>query len=122
MNPRRPLVMRIITRLAGGGPPIHATILNRSLGTHGFDQFAGKGLGRGADRRWQGCFGQEHRDTVTLGTARGGGNCVAQVRRRGERQGESGEGRVLGHGERITLRAADFCLIFMSFAWNRSLC
>ncbi len=33
----RPLVMRIITRLAGGGPPVHATILNRQLAKHGFD-------------------------------------------------------------------------------------
>jgi glycosyltransferase involved in cell wall biosynthesis len=29
--------MRIITRLAGGGPPIHATLLNRNLQSHGFD-------------------------------------------------------------------------------------
>jgi glycosyltransferase involved in cell wall biosynthesis len=29
--------MRIITRLAGGGPPVHATILNRGLAAHGFD-------------------------------------------------------------------------------------
>ncbi len=34
---KRPLVMRIITRLAGGGPPIHATLLNRQLVKHGFD-------------------------------------------------------------------------------------
>jgi len=33
----RPLVMRIITRLAGGGPPVHATLLNRQLVKHGFD-------------------------------------------------------------------------------------
>ncbi len=33
----RPLVMRIITRLAGGGPPVHATLLNRHLTQHGFD-------------------------------------------------------------------------------------
>jgi glycosyltransferase involved in cell wall biosynthesis len=41
MNPTptnsRPLVMRIITRLAGGGPPVHATLLNRHLEHHGFD-------------------------------------------------------------------------------------
>jgi len=29
--------MRIITRLAGGGPPVHATLLNRHLVKHGFD-------------------------------------------------------------------------------------
>lgn len=29
--------MRIITRLAGGGPPVHATLLNRQLIHHGFD-------------------------------------------------------------------------------------
>ena len=29
--------MRIITRLAGGGPPVHATILNRQLVNYGFD-------------------------------------------------------------------------------------
>lgn len=29
--------MRIITRLAGGGPPIHATLLNRHLESHGFN-------------------------------------------------------------------------------------
>jgi glycosyltransferase involved in cell wall biosynthesis len=34
---KRPLVMRIITRLAGGGPPVHATILNRRLPELGFD-------------------------------------------------------------------------------------
>lgn len=34
--PRRPLVIRIITRLAGGGPPVHATLLNRGLERHGF--------------------------------------------------------------------------------------
>ncbi len=34
---QRPLVMRIITRLAGGGPPVHATLLNRHLVKHGFD-------------------------------------------------------------------------------------
>ena len=34
---QRPLVMRIITRLAGGGPPVHATILNRQLAKYGFD-------------------------------------------------------------------------------------
>jgi glycosyltransferase involved in cell wall biosynthesis len=33
----RPLVMRIITRLAGGGPPVHAALLNRGIGRHGFD-------------------------------------------------------------------------------------
>ncbi len=33
----RPLVMRIITRLAGGGPPVHATLLNRNIDHHGFD-------------------------------------------------------------------------------------
>lgn len=37
LRARRPLVMRIITRLAGGGPPIHATLLNRHLQPHGFD-------------------------------------------------------------------------------------
>ena len=37
MSRARPLVMRIITRLAGGGPPIHATLLNRHLDSHGFD-------------------------------------------------------------------------------------
>lgn len=31
------MVMRIITRLAGGGPPVHATLLNRQLVKHGFD-------------------------------------------------------------------------------------
>jgi glycosyltransferase involved in cell wall biosynthesis len=30
------MVMRIITRLAGGGPPVHATLLNRYLPAHGF--------------------------------------------------------------------------------------
>ncbi len=29
--------MRIITRLAGGGPPVHATILNRQIEKYGFD-------------------------------------------------------------------------------------
>ncbi len=33
----RPLVMRVITRLAGGGPPVHATTLNRRLQEYGFD-------------------------------------------------------------------------------------
>lgn len=32
----RPLVFRIITRLAGGGPPVHTTLLNRHLDRHGF--------------------------------------------------------------------------------------
>jgi glycosyltransferase involved in cell wall biosynthesis len=31
------MVMRVITRLAGGGPPVHATLLNRQLSKHGFD-------------------------------------------------------------------------------------
>lgn len=35
--PKRPLVLRVITRLAGGGPPVHATLLNRNLERHGFD-------------------------------------------------------------------------------------
>ncbi len=34
---KRPLVMRIITRLAGGGPPVHATILNRRIAEFGYD-------------------------------------------------------------------------------------
>jgi glycosyltransferase involved in cell wall biosynthesis len=34
--PARPLILRIITRLAGGGPPVHATILNRQLEQFGF--------------------------------------------------------------------------------------
>jgi glycosyltransferase involved in cell wall biosynthesis len=37
MSARRPLVMRIITRLAGGGPPVHVSLLNRHLPTLGFD-------------------------------------------------------------------------------------
>ncbi|WP_031500639.1 glycosyltransferase [Bryobacter aggregatus] len=37
MPTQRPLVMRIITRLAGGGPPVHATLLNRQMDQHGFD-------------------------------------------------------------------------------------
>lgn len=37
MSERRPLVMRIITRLAGGGPPVHATLLNRRIPEFGFD-------------------------------------------------------------------------------------
>lgn len=37
MNEKRPLVMRIITRLAGGGPPVHATILNRRIAEYGYD-------------------------------------------------------------------------------------
>jgi glycosyltransferase involved in cell wall biosynthesis len=37
MQKNRPLVMRVITRLAGGGPPIHATLLNRRLQDYGFD-------------------------------------------------------------------------------------
>jgi glycosyltransferase involved in cell wall biosynthesis len=35
--PKRPLVLRVITRLAGGGPPMHATLLNRNLERHGFE-------------------------------------------------------------------------------------
>lgn len=37
MSVQRPLVMRIITRLAGGGPPVHVSLLNRQLPAHGFD-------------------------------------------------------------------------------------
>lgn len=37
MKEKRPLVMRIITRLAGGGPPVHATILNRRIAEFGYD-------------------------------------------------------------------------------------
>jgi glycosyltransferase involved in cell wall biosynthesis len=37
MKRSRPLVLRIITRLAGGGPPVHVTTLNRRIADHGFD-------------------------------------------------------------------------------------
>jgi len=37
LTTHRPLVLRVITRLAGGGPPVHATLLNRTLERHGFD-------------------------------------------------------------------------------------
>jgi glycosyltransferase involved in cell wall biosynthesis len=33
----RPRILRIITRLAGGGPPVHVTLLNRCLPQHGMD-------------------------------------------------------------------------------------